>query len=73
MNWNRWIRQIHRWVSIAFTLAVIANFAAMAIAPEAIWVAFLALPPLFVLLGTGLFLFVLPHLPKRYSRRSSME
>ena len=20
MNWNAWVRQIHRWVSIAFTL-----------------------------------------------------
>ena len=26
MNWNSWIRQFHRWVSIAFTLTVIANF-----------------------------------------------
>ena len=28
MNWNKWIRQTHRWVSIAFTLAVIVNFIA---------------------------------------------
>jgi hypothetical protein len=26
---NIWIRQIHRWLSIAFTLTVIANFVAM--------------------------------------------
>ena len=26
MSWNSWIRQFHRWVSIAFTLTVIANF-----------------------------------------------
>ena len=30
MNWNNWIRQTHRWVSIAFTVTVIANFVAMA-------------------------------------------
>ena len=30
MNWNNWIRQIHRWLSIAFTVTVIANFVAMA-------------------------------------------
>ena len=30
MNWNIWIRQIHRWVSIAFTVTVIANFIALA-------------------------------------------
>jgi hypothetical protein len=30
LNWNKWVRQIHRWLSIAFTLTVIANFIAMA-------------------------------------------
>ena len=30
MNWNYWVRQIHRWVSIAFTVTVIANFIALA-------------------------------------------
>ena len=30
MNWNNWIRQTHRWLSIAFTVTVIANFVAMA-------------------------------------------
>ena len=29
MNWNMWIRQAHRWVSIAFTLTVLANFVAL--------------------------------------------
>jgi hypothetical protein len=29
LNWNKWVRQIHRWLSIAFTLTVIANFIAM--------------------------------------------
>ena len=26
MNLNSWIRQFHRWVAIAFTVTVIANF-----------------------------------------------
>ena len=26
MSSNKWVRQIHRWVSIAFTVTVIANF-----------------------------------------------
>ena len=30
VNWSHWIRQTHRWVSIAFTLTVIANFVALA-------------------------------------------
>jgi hypothetical protein len=25
-NWNMWVRQFHRWISIAFTVTVIANF-----------------------------------------------
>jgi cellulose synthase/poly-beta-1,6-N-acetylglucosamine synthase-like glycosyltransferase len=34
LNWNRlskWIRQSHRWVSIAFAIAVITNFAGFAL------------------------------------------
>ena len=30
MNWNKWIRQTHRWLSIAFTVTVIANIVALA-------------------------------------------
>jgi hypothetical protein len=29
MRSNVWIRQVHRWLSIVFTVAVIANFVAM--------------------------------------------
>jgi hypothetical protein len=31
LNWNKRVRQIHRWLSIAFTLTVIANLIAMAL------------------------------------------
>ena len=64
MNWNMWVRQIHRWLSIAFTLAVIVNVVAMGQAQPAIWVGFLALFPLVLLLLTGLYLFVLPYATK---------
>ena len=64
MNWNMWIRQIHRWLSIAFTLAVIVNVVAMGQAQPAVWVGLLALFPLILLLVTGLYLFVLPHVGK---------
>ena len=30
LNWNKWVRQTHRWLSIAFTVTVIANFVALA-------------------------------------------
>ncbi|AKF87057.1 hypothetical protein MFUL124B02_36910 [Myxococcus fulvus 124B02] len=61
MSWNRGIRQTHRWLSIAFTVAVIANIAVMGQEVPPVWVAYLALPPLLLLLLTGLYLFVLPY------------
>ena len=67
MNWNRWVRQTHRWLSIAFTVTVIANFVALArghgAAPPP-WVTYSPLPPLALLLLTGLYLFVLPYAGK---------
>jgi hypothetical protein len=61
MNWSSWVRQIHRWVSIAFTLAVLANFVAMTQGPPPPWLTYSPLLPLFLLLLTGLYLFVLPY------------
>ena len=69
MNWNRSIRQIHRWLSILFTLAVIANFVAMAMGSTAIWVGFLALVPLFLLLFSGLYMFFLPYFARNRGQR----
>ena len=71
LNWNTWIRQIHRWLSIAFTVTVIANFVALArgagMPPP--WVTYSPLLPLALLLFTGLYLFVLPYATKWRSRR----
>jgi archaellum biogenesis protein FlaJ (TadC family) len=67
MSPSKWVRQIHRWLSIAFTLAVIANLVALAQEKSAIWVGLLALLPLIVLMLTGLYLFVLPYAIKRTS------
>jgi hypothetical protein len=61
LNWNNWIRQIHRWLSIAFTVAVIVNVIAMTQKEPALWVGLLALLPLVLLLLSGLYLFVLPY------------
>lgn len=61
MNWNNGIRQIHRWVSIAFTVAVIVNILALRQEKPAAWVGLLALVPLVLLLFTGLYLFMLPY------------
>jgi heme A synthase len=61
VNWNKWIRQFHRWVSIAFTLTVIANFVAMSQGEPAPWITYSPLLPLALLLFSGLYLFVLPY------------
>ncbi|MER7417585.1 hypothetical protein ABT346_12520 [Micromonospora peucetia] len=61
MNWNKWIRQIHRWLSIAFTVTVVATFVALAQEEPVVWVSYVPLLPLALLLSTGLYLFVLPY------------
>jgi hypothetical protein len=64
LNSNKWIRQIHRWLSIVFTVAVIINVVAMLQKQQAIWIGLLALFPLILLMLTGLYLFVLPYAAK---------
>ena len=61
---NKWIRQVHRWLSIAFTVAVIANVVAMMLEKQAVWVGLLALFPLILLMLTGLYMFALPYAAK---------
>ncbi|OBY84477.1 membrane protein [Delftia sp. JD2] len=67
MNWNHRIRQIHRWLSVAFTVTVIANFIVRAQREPPSWVSYSPLPPLFLLLLSGLYLFVLPYACMRRS------
>jgi hypothetical protein len=74
MNLSNRVRQIHRWVSIAFTVTVIANFIALAqgagMPPP--WVTYSPLFPLALLLLTGLYLFVLPYATRwRGGRRTN--
>lgn len=59
-----WFRRVHRWVSIAFTLTVAANFVAMAQGVPPAWVTYAPLAPLALLLLTGLWLFAQPYLAR---------
>jgi len=70
MSLSLWTRQTHRCVSIVFTLAVAANFVfrAMASGEPPPWLTYSPLPPLFLQLFTGLYLFALPYIAKRRSR-----
>jgi len=72
---NKWVRQIHRWLSIVFTVTVIANFIAMAQGDgvPSPWVTYSPLLPLALLLFTGLYLFVLPYASKWRSWRRTGE
>jgi archaellum biogenesis protein FlaJ (TadC family) len=64
VNWSKWVRQIHRWLSIVFTVAVIVNIVAIALKKYTNGVGLLAVFPVVLLLFTGLYLFVLPYATK---------
>ena len=71
MNRNMWVRQIHRWLSITFSVTVIANFVAMGLGEPPAWVVYSPLLPLFLLLFTGLYMFALPYATEwRNTRRA---
>lgn len=71
MSWNNAVRQTHRWLSIAFTVTVIANFVARGIGEQepAAWVTYSPLLPLALLLFSGLYLFALPYITRQRSGR----
>ena len=69
MNWNKWVRQIHRWLSVVFTVVVIVDGVIVARGKYTAWVGLLAVVPLALLLFTGLYLFVLPYAASWRNRR----
>ena len=71
MKLSNLVRQTHRWTSIAFTITVIANFVALSQGVPPPWVTYSPLFPLFLLLFTGLYLFVLPFATKWRSGRGT--
>jgi hypothetical protein len=73
MSANVVIRQSHRWLSIVFTLTVVANFVARGMGQKepAAWVTYAPLLPLALLLFSGLYLFALPYVTRRRGQRRS--
>jgi hypothetical protein len=75
MSWNVLVRQVHRWVSIIFTITVLANFVALGtgtgMPPP--WITYSPLLPLALLLFSGLYLFALPYVIRRRSARAVVE
>jgi len=71
MSASNFIRQTHRWLSIVFTVTVVANFVALGMGQKqpAPWVTYAPLLPLALLLLSGLYLFVLPYSTRWRGRR----
>lgn len=72
LNWNKLARQVHRWMSIAFTAAVIVNIVNVVVTRQrepVLWMGLLAAVPFVLLVLTGLYLFVLPYVAKARSGR----
>lgn len=61
---NAFIRQTHRWLSIAFTAGVIGYVIVMIQGQPPYWVGLFALVPLILLLVSGLYMFVLPYVTR---------
>lgn len=73
MTTESWIRPVHRWTSLVFTLTVAGIFLAMALGEPAEWVFFLPLPPLLVLVLSGSWLFLRPYLGRPRARLAQPE
>ena len=68
MSANNFIRQTHRWLSIAFTVTVLANFIMLARGQQIAWITYAPLFPLALLLFSGLYMFALPYVARRRTR-----
>ena len=63
------VRQFHRWVSFIFIAAVVATTVALTQKEPVAWMTYAPLPPLFLLMISGVYLFVLPYAVKWRSAR----
>ena len=65
MTFHMYVRSGHRWLGMTLTLAVLANFLAMAFGEPPLWLVYFPLAPLALLLISGMYLFVLPYGTRR--------
>ena len=64
MNWNKWIRVTHRWLSMVQLAAIAINFVAVMEKKYTNTLGLMAVAPFAFLMLTGLYLFVLPYAAK---------
>ncbi len=69
MNWNKWMRQTHRWLSVVFTAVVLANGIAVAMKKYTNSMGLSAVGTLALLFLSGAYLFVLPYAARWRSGR----
>jgi len=70
LNWSKWIRQTHRWLSIAFTIAVIINGVTVVQGKYNPKLGLMAVAVLALMFITGMYLFVLPYATRWRSGRT---
>jgi hypothetical protein len=73
MNWSSLIRQFHRWVSFIFMVAVVATTIALMQKEPIVWMSYVPLLPLFLLMISGVYMFVLPYVTKRRNAQRAGE
>jgi len=62
LNWNKAVRQIHRWLSILFAAPVAGIFVAPGLEGEpGPWIYYLPLAPLALMMLTGMWMFIRPY------------
>jgi membrane protein CcdC involved in cytochrome C biogenesis len=72
MSSTKGIRKFHRLVSIFFMATVVFTSVALTMDNSAVWVSYVPLPPLFVLMGTGVYMWFLPAIAQRRARRAAI-
>ena len=69
--WTMGIRQSHRWLAILFTLTVLANLASAMRGRPPGWMTYCPLPPLSLLMFSGLYMFASPYFAEGRGARGS--
>jgi ABC-type polysaccharide/polyol phosphate export permease len=69
LNWNKKVRQTHRFLAVLFTVTVVVTSVGLMQEDPAAWVSYLPLLPLALLFVTGVNLYVLPYLTRRRGAR----
>ncbi|MFE7742622.1 hypothetical protein [Nocardia sp. NPDC057455] len=67
MTWNKRVRRTHRWLAIVFTMTIVVTVVVLALQGP-VWVSYVPLPPLALLLLSGLGIWVLSYAATRRGR-----